>query len=122
MLWHQQTTFGILQSEQKMAGEIALSSILGAPVYDVSGALAGHVREVAISPQDDPTRISDLVVKTSSGDRLLPARFVRAVERSAVRATTAVRTTSNAAEWSPLVSSGGMLLLERDVAHPRVLD
>ena len=53
-----------------MTQEIALSSILGAPVYDASGAVAGHVREVALSPQDDPSRISDFVVKSAGGDCL----------------------------------------------------
>lgn len=104
-----------------MAEEIALSSILGAPVYDVSGSLAGHVREVAISPQDDPARISDLVVKTPGGDRLLPVKAVRSLERSAVRAT-AVRTTGKAEDWPPLVSSGGMLLLERDLLDQQIID
>ena len=104
-----------------MAGEIALSSILGAAVYDSSGALAGHVREVAISPQDDPGHISDLVVKTSSGDRLLPVKEVSALERSAVRAT-AVRAAGNAQDWQPLVSSSGMLLLERDLLDQQIID
>src|SRR5215472_114930 len=97
----------------EMTQEIALSSILGAPVYDASGAVAGRVREVALSPQDDPSRISDFVVKTPGGDCLLPARAVSALERSAVRAT-ALRTTWKAADFPPLVSSQGMLLLERD--------
>src|SRR5260370_20945823 len=105
-----------------MAEEIALSSILGAPVYDVSGALAGRVREVAISPQDDPGRISDLVVKTPAGDRLLPTKAVRALERSAVLATTVVRTNGKAEEWPPLVSSGGLLLLERDLLDQPIID
>jgi len=104
-----------------MTEEIALSSILGAPVYDGSGTLAGHVREVAISPQDDPTRVSDLVVKTSGGDRLLPVKAVRTLERSAVRAT-AVRASSKADEWPPLVSSEGMLLLERDLLDQQIID
>lgn len=104
-----------------MAEEIALSSLLGAPVYDVSGLLAGHVREVAISPQDDPARISDLVVKTRDGDRLLPAKAVTALERSAVRATT-VRSSGRAEDWPPLVSSGGMLLLERDLLDQQIID
>jgi magnesium transporter len=122
MRWYRETTFGILHSEENMAGEIALSSILGAPVYDVSGVLAGHVREVAISPQDDPARISDLVVKTPAGDRLLPAKAVRALERSAVLATMVVRTTGKAEDWPPLVSSGGMLLLERDLLDQQIID
>jgi magnesium transporter len=104
-----------------MQEEIALSSILGAPVYDASGALAGRVREVAISPQDDPARISDLVIKTSTGDRLLSAKSVRALERSAVRATL-VRASGRAEDWPPLVSSEGMLLLERDLLDQQIID
>jgi magnesium transporter len=101
--------------------EIALSSILGAPVYDGSGTLAGHVREVAVSPQDDPARVSDLVVKTSGGDRLLPAKAILTLERSAVRAT-AVRASGRVEEWPPLVSSEGMLLLERDLLDQQIID
>jgi len=104
-----------------MTQEIALSSILGAPVYDASGAVAGHVREVALSPQDDPSRISDFVVKTAGGDCLLPARAVSSLDRSSVRAT-ALRTTLKAADWPPLVSSQGMLLLERDLLDQQIID
>src|SRR5437588_12200293 len=49
---------------RSMREEIALSSILGAAVYDSTGALAGHVREVALSPREDRGRISDFIVKT----------------------------------------------------------
>ena len=104
-----------------MADQIALSSILGAPVYEASGALAGHVREVAISPQDDPGHISDLVVKTSSGDRLLPVKAVSSLDRSAVRAPS-VRAASSVQDWPPLVSSSGMLLLERDLLDQQIID
>jgi len=105
-----------------MGEEIALSSILGAPVYDMTGELAGHVREVAISPQDDPARVSDLVVKTPEGDRLVSLKTVRSMERSAVRAKTAVRADGRWEEWPPLVSSGGMLLLERDLLDQQIID
>src|SRR5215470_11592961 len=104
-----------------MTEEIALSTLLGAPVYDGSGTLAGHVREAAISPQDDPARISDLDVKTSGGDRLLPVNSVSALERSAVRPP-AVRASGKADEWPPLVSSEGMLLLERDLLDQQIID
>jgi magnesium transporter len=104
-----------------MMEEIALSSILGAPVYDDSGSLAGHVREVALSPQDDPTRISDFVVKTSEGDRLLPAKSVRSLQPTAVRSAT-LHVTGRVEDWPPLVSSGGMLLLERDLLDQQIID
>lgn len=104
-----------------MSEEIALSTLLGAPVYDSAGTLAGHVREVAISPKDDPVRISDLVIKTSSGDRLLPAKAVSALDRSVVRSTS-VRAAGKPEEWPPLVSSEGMLMLERDLLDQQIID
>ncbi len=99
-----------------MANGIALSRILGAPVYDDTGAVAGRVREVAISPQSDSRSISDFVVKTREGDRLLPARSVRKFEGAGVRAR------GKADDWPPLVSSEGMLLLERDLLDQQIID
>lgn len=112
---------GILPSEWTMAEEIALSSLLGAPVYDAAGVLAGRVREVAISPRESPDRISDLVVKTAQGDRLLPVKTLSAVDRSIARATT-VRSRAKVEEWPHLVSSAGMLLLERDLLDQQIID
>jgi magnesium transporter len=51
---------------------MALTELLGAPVYDANGTACGRVREVAISPQDDLSRVSAVIVKTRSGDRLVP--------------------------------------------------
>src|ERR1044071_8445199 len=99
-----------------MREEIALSSILGASVYDSSGAFAGHVREVAIFPQEDPNRISDFVVKTKEGDRLLPSRLVKTVIGSSIQVN------GSAHDWVPLSSSEGMLLLERDLLDQQIID
>lgn len=99
-----------------MREEIALSSILGASVYDSSGAYAGHVREVAVYPQDDPNRVSDFVVKTRDGDRLLPARLVRTVIGSSIQVN------GSAQDWQLLSSSEGMLLLERDLLDQQIID
>ena len=99
-----------------MREEIALSSILGASVYDSSGAYAGQVREVAVFPQEDPNRISDFVVKTRDGDRLLPARQVRTVIGSSIQVT------GTALEWPALSSSEGMLMLERDLLDQQIID
>ena len=99
-----------------MREEIALSSILGASVYDSSGAFAGHVREVAIFPQEDPNRISDFIVKTREGDRLLPSRQIKTVIGSAIQVN------GSAHDWEPLSSSEGMLLLERDLLDQQIID
>ncbi|HYL93929.1 MAG TPA: CBS domain-containing protein [Alphaproteobacteria bacterium] len=99
-----------------MPDAIALSSVLGAPVYDATGTLAGHVREVAISPQEDPNRISDFIVKTAVGDRLLSAKGVTGLEGNAIHVQ------SRAEDWTPLSSSEGMLLLERDLLDQQIID
>ena len=99
-----------------MREEIALSSILGASVYDSTGAYAGQVREVAIFPQEDPNRISDFVVKTKEGDRLLPSRLVKTVIGSSIQVN------GSALDWTPLSSSEGMLLLERDLLDQQIID
>src|ERR1700757_3133302 len=99
-----------------MREEIALSSILWASVYDSSGALAGRVREVALTPRLDPNRVSDFVVTTREGDRLLPAWQVRTVIGSSIQVN------GHSEDWMPLSSSEGMLLLERDLLDQQIID
>ncbi len=57
---------------------LALSELLGATVYDPSGAASGRVREVTLAPQEDRSRIASLIVKTKSGNRVLPFAAVSA--------------------------------------------
>ena len=52
---------------------VALSELLGATVRDATGTVLGRVREIAIAPQDHPTRIAYLIVRTSDGERVLPS-------------------------------------------------
>jgi flagellar motility protein MotE (MotC chaperone)/sporulation protein YlmC with PRC-barrel domain len=93
---------------------LALSELLGAPVYDPSGA-AGRVREVALAPQEDRTRVSSLVIKTKTGNRILPFSAVSSME-GGVRATTA------AGEWAAANGAEGLFLLERDLLDQQVID
>jgi len=93
---------------------LALTELLGALVYDPSGA-AGRVREVAIAPQEDRTRVSSLIIKTKTGNRVLPFTAVSAIE-GGVRATTA------AGEWSVTNGTEGLFLLERDLLDQQVID
>jgi len=93
---------------------VALSELLGATVYDPSGA-AGRVREVALAPQEDRSRIASLIVKTKSGNRLLPFGSVAAIN-GGIRATTA------AAEWLAANGMEGLFLLERDLLDQQVID
>jgi magnesium transporter len=93
---------------------LALSELLGAPVYDPSGA-AGRVREVALAPQEDRTCVASLIIKTKTGNRMLPFTAVSAIE-GGVRATTA------AGDWSAANGTEGLFLLERDLLDQQVID
>ena len=94
---------------------LALTELLGATVYDPSGASSGRVREVTLTPQEDRSRISSLIVKTKSGNRILAFSSVSAIN-GGIRATTA------AAEWPAANGNEGLFLLERDLLDQQVID
>jgi sporulation protein YlmC with PRC-barrel domain/CBS domain-containing protein len=94
---------------------LALSELLGATVYDPSGAASGRVREVTLAPQEDRSRISSLIVKTKSGNRILTFSAVSAIN-GGVRASTVV------AEWPAVNGTEGLFLLERDLLDQQVID
>ena len=51
---------------------IALTELLGSPVLEASGAQCGRVREVALAPAEDRVHVSMLIVRTKTGDKVLP--------------------------------------------------
>ena len=71
---------------------VALSELLGATVRDASGTVRGRVREIAVAPQDHPTRIAFLIVKTADGERMLPAEALKSCGAT-------VRAVDDAAGW-----------------------
>src|SRR3954462_10883290 len=94
---------------------VALSELLGASVRDATGAVRGRVREIAIAPQDHPTRIAFLIVKTPSGERM-PA------PDAITSAGATVRSAREAAEWERFAPSDGLLLLKRDLLDQQIID
>ena len=94
---------------------LALSDLLGAPVSDASGVVAGRVREVALSPQEDGTRIALLVVKTRSGERALMPAQITSINGD-VRARVA------ASEWAAFTGPEGYFLLDRDLLDQQIID
>jgi magnesium transporter len=94
---------------------LALSELLGATVYDPSGAASGRVREVTMTPQEDRSRITSLIVRTRTGNRVLSFTAVSAIN-GGVRANTA------AAEWPAANGAEGLFLLERDLLDQQVID
>jgi sporulation protein YlmC with PRC-barrel domain/CBS domain-containing protein len=94
---------------------VALSELLGATVRDASGTVRGRVREIAIAPQDHPTRIAYLIVKTAEGERIL-------APDSITSAGATVRAASDVAQWDPFIPSDGLLLLKRDLLDQQIID
>ena len=94
---------------------LALTELLGATVYDPSGAASGRVREVTLAPQEDRSRISSLIVKTKAGNRVLAFSAVSAID-GGIRAATA------AGEWPAANGTEGLFLLGRDLLDQQVID
>lgn len=94
---------------------LPLSELLGATVYDPSGAATGKVREVTLAPQTDRSRIASLIVKTKTGNRVLPYSSVATVDLN-------VHASTNPAEWAAANGAEGQFLLERDLLDQQVID
>ena len=95
---------------------VALSELLGATVRDASGTARGRVREIAVTPQDHPTRIAYLIVTTTDdGERVLPAEALKSCGAT-------VRAIGDAAAWVSYVASDGVLLLKRDLLDQQIID
>jgi magnesium transporter len=93
---------------------IALTELLGAPVIEASGAHCGRVREVAITPGEDRVHVSTLIVRTKSGDRLLPFSLVSSLNGG-------VHASSSSSAWPP-PDAEGLFLLERDLLDQQIID
>jgi magnesium transporter len=94
---------------------LALSDLLGAPVTDPSGAAAGRVREVALSPQEHVSRVSFLVVKTREGSRVLSPGEIEGINGD-------VRARVDSARWHPFAGPEGYFLLDRDLLDQQIID
>jgi flagellar motility protein MotE (MotC chaperone)/sporulation protein YlmC with PRC-barrel domain len=94
---------------------VALSELLGSAVRDPSGAIRGRVRDVAVAPQDHPTRIVYLIVRTAEGERMLPAESLKACGAM-------VRAAGDASTWERYTPSDGLLLLKRDLLDQQIID
>jgi len=94
---------------------VALSELLGATVRDASGTVRGRVRELAVAPQDHPTRIAYLIVRTADGERMLPPDALTSAGAS-------VRAATDVAQWERFSPSDGLLLLKRDLLDQQIID
>jgi CBS domain-containing protein len=94
---------------------VALSELLGASVRDASGSVRGRVREAAVVPQDHPTRVAYLIVRTASGERTVPISDLKTCIPT-------VRADSDVDGWERYAPSDGVLLLKRDLLDQQIID
>src|SRR5437667_2332451 len=97
---------------------LALSELLGARVIDVTGAVGGRVRELALFPQEDPTQVAAFIVRTPQGDRLLGREDIARIEGGKLQ------TAAAAAQWMSFNAgkAEGFLLLSRDLLDQQIID
>lgn len=93
----------------------ALTELLKVPVQEPNGSIAGRVREIAFCPQDDPSTVSAVIVRTRDGDRLLGARHIQSINGG-------IKADLPPDQWSPFVGSEGMVLLTRDLLDQQIID
>jgi magnesium transporter len=94
---------------------VALTELLGQPVFDPTGGQCGRVRELAVAPQEDRARIAVLIVRTKSGDRVLPFSSVDSINGG-------LRVASAASTWPAADGSEGLFLLARDLLDQQIID
>ncbi len=94
---------------------LTLTELLGSKVYDAEGAMRGRVREVALTLQEDPARISTLIVKTRTRNCLLACHAVKSINGG-------VRAGTRADDWPSDNGMEGLFLLERDLLDQQVID
>ena len=96
-----------------------VASLVGAPVRDSAGAVIGHVREFAVSPSRDASRVYGLVLKLSGPARDRKENMV-AIE-DLEDTGNGLRLIPNAAPVPP-PSDPALVLLERDLLDQQIID
>ncbi len=94
---------------------LALTELLGSPVFDMAGKPAGKVREVALAPHEDRAKVASFIVHGKGGDRLLPLTSVNSVNGG-------IRASTSSAQWAPGKEAEGLFLLSRDLLDQQVID
>ena len=94
---------------------IALTELLGLPVFEPAGGQCGRVRELAVAPQEDRARIAVMIVRTKSGDRVMPFSAVNSINGG-------LRIDSDASGWPIADGSEGLFLLARDLLDQQIID
>jgi len=94
---------------------LALTELLGEPVFDLGAAAAGAFASWLWLPRKITLAYAVIIVRTKTGDRLLPFSSVTSVNGG-------IRAATSSAEWLLGESGEGLLLLSRDLLDQQVID
>ena len=93
----------------------ALTELLGLPVYDADGTRCGRVLELTITPQEDRAKVSNVIVKTKAGDRILPFNSMLSINGG-------LRASGSVSSWQSSNGIEGLFLLGRDLLDQQIID
>ena len=93
---------------------IALTELLGSAVLDSTGSVAGRIREVTLAPQQDGARVTNFIVRTKHGERMIAAGSIAGVTNSGLRVSES--------GFLPVEGIEGLLLLSRDLLDQQIID
>lgn len=96
-----------------------VASLVGAPVRSAGGAVLGRVREFAVLPSHDASRVHGLILKLSGSARGAKENMV-AIEDVEL-SPQGIKLLPNAAPTSP-PEDPAMVLLERDLLDQQIID
>ena len=98
----------------------SVSALLGAPILDAGGRTFGRVREFAVSPQTDASRVQALLVKRTHAGRgaeacLVPISTLRLTETGALQLV-------GKAPLPKPENTNDYLMLDRDLLDQQIID
>jgi CBS domain-containing protein len=96
------------------------SSLLGTPIVGADGKTFGHVREVAVAPQVDASRVKGLMVKRTNSPR--GSKHALIAIAGLTRDAGGNLRLLEGADTTIVTEEGDYLLLERDVLDQQIID
>jgi magnesium transporter len=101
--------------QPRTSARISLTALLGTPVTDRQGQLRGKLKDVAVATGPDAGKVAGLVLKTRTGDFIVPSQEVMETP-----AGTLELRSSSALE--PLKEDGSYLYLQQDLVDRQIID
>ena len=99
-----------------MISVVALSELIGIPVRNGDGRTLGRLADLAVAPEEHPTRVASLVVVIGGEQRLVPARGLCSISGRTLRLDV------EPTDWPLATEADGILRLKRDLLDQQIID